>query len=118
MSTIDTSSLYNGYSNYYTSDIASASSVSADKLEESLTSTNLENATDEELMDVCKSFESYFIEQIFKEMKKSVKSEDDEGEYMQYFGDVLVESYAEEATEAGGIGLAQMLYESMKRSGY
>lgn len=117
MNTIDNSSFYQTYSNY-TSSMSSSSSVSADKLQESLTNANLEDATDEELMDVCKSFESYFIEQVYKEMKKTVKSEDDENSYMQCFGDILTQSYAEDATETGGIGLAQMLYESMKRSGY
>ena len=117
MSTIDTSTLYSAYSGY-TSSLSSTSDVSAKKLEESLNSSNLENSTDEELMDVCKSFEAYFIEQMYKEMKNTVKSEDDNNAYMQSFGDILTQSYAEDATESGGIGLAQMLYESMKRSGY
>lgn len=118
MNTIDTSALYKYNTYNYTSGLSSASAVSADKLEESLSSSNLENATDEELMDVCKSFEAYFIEQMYKEMKNTVKSEEDDNPYMQSFGDILTQSYAEDATESGGIGLAQMLYESMKRSGY
>lgn len=119
MNTIDTSSLYAAYANYNTTGATSTSStVSADELQEALTNTNLENSTDEDLMDVCKNFESYFIEQVYKEMKSSVKSEDDENQYMQCFGDILTQSYAEDATETGGFGLAQMLYESMKRSGY
>lgn len=117
MSTIDTSSFFHTYSNY-SNDLSSASDVSAKKLEESLNSSNLENSTDEELMDVCKSFEAYFIEQMYKEMKNTVKSEDDNNPYMQSFGNILTQSYAENATESGGIGLAQMLYEFMKRSGY
>lgn len=117
MSTIDTSSYFSTYSDY-SSGLSSASDVSAKKLEETLNSSNLENSTDEELMDVCKSFESYFIEQMYKEMKNTVKSEDDDNPYMQSFGNILTQSYAENATESGGIGLAQMLYESMKRSGY
>ncbi len=116
MNLIDSSSFYT-YSNY-TSNMSSTSSVSADKLQESLTNTSLENSTDEELMNVCKSFEAYFIEQVYKGMKNIVKSDDDQNAYMQCFGDILTQSYAENATEAGGIGLAQMLYESMKRSGY
>lgn len=84
------------------------------KLEDTL-NKNLEKASDDELMDVCKSFESYLVEQMFKEMKKTVNSEEDEGEYVSYFGDMLYEKYADDLTENGGLGIAQMLYESMKR---
>lgn len=83
---------------------------------ESTLSSNLSNATDEELMDVCKNFESYFIEQVFKEMKNTVLKADDENEYEEYFGDMLTEQYASEATANSGLGIAQMLYESMKRN--
>lgn len=85
------------------------------KLESKLTN-NLENATDEELMDVCKSFEAYFVEQMFKEMKKAVPSSDEESPYVSYFGDTLYKEYADNVVETGGMGIAQMLYESMKRN--
>lgn len=84
---------------------------------ESKLSGNLENATDEELMDACKSFESYLVTQVIKQVKSSVaKSEDDEGEYMNYFGDMLYEKYAQDITETGDLGIAQQLFESMKRN--
>lgn len=85
------------------------------KLEASL-SNNLKNATDDELMDVCKSFEAYFVEQMFKEMKKTVQTGDEKSPYISYFGDMLYEEYAENVVESGGMGIAQMLYESMKRN--
>ena len=44
------------------------------------------------------------------------KSEEDDGEYMQYFGDTLNQSYAEAITESGQVGLAKQLYDSMKRN--
>jgi flagellar protein FlgJ len=53
---------------------------------------------------------------MFKEMKKSVGSEEDQGEYVSYFGDMLYEKYADDVVETGGMGIAQMLYESMKRN--
>ncbi len=87
----------------------------ANALKSSIQGLDVENASDKELMDVCKEFEAYFVEQIFKEMKKTVKSPEDEGEYMQYFGDMLTQEYAKSATEGEGLGLAKMLYESMKR---
>lgn len=77
---------------------------------------DFENATDEELMNVCKSFESYFVEQVFKEMKKTIPQTEEENEYLNYFGDMLYQKYAENVTSSGDLGIAKMLYESMKRN--
>lgn len=107
---IGSDSLYNATSS--SMDISSKTN----ELKNSLTS-DLKDATDEELMNVCKSFESYFVEQIFKGMEKTIpKAEEDENEYVEYFGDMLYEQYASAATENSEIGLATMLYESMKRN--
>lgn len=100
---------------YITATTSLDTSKTANKLEEKLTN-NLENATDDELMDVCKSFEAYFIEQLFKEMKKTVPTEEDDSPYVSYFGDMLYEQYANDMVETGSIGIAKMLYESMKRN--
>ena len=96
---------------------ASASNARADKLSSSL--SNLENgtATDAELMEACKTFESYLVEQVIKQTKSAMlEDEDSKGEYMQYFGDMMTQSYAEMLTEKGDLGIAQMLYEAMKRN--
>ena len=74
------------------------------------------DSTDEELMDACKGFETYFVQKIIEQARKMVKSEEDDGEYMQYFGDTLNQSYAEAITESGQVGLAKQLYDSMKRN--
>lgn len=74
-------------------------------------------ATDEELLEACKSFEAYLLEQVFKGMEKTVlKSDEEENDYLAQFKDMFYEEYAEDATEGEGLGLAQMLYESMKRN--
>ena len=53
-----------------------------------------------------------------KEAKKTVKSdEDEENSYMQYFGDTLIQEYAEIVSDQSNLGIAQSLYESMKRNG-
>ena len=72
--------------------------------------------TDEELMEVCKSFESYMIEQVMKGMEKTIPGDDEENAYLEMFGDMLYQEYAKSATENQELGLAQMLYESMKRN--
>lgn len=94
----------------YTSSI---NATNTKQLENKLSSVNSEN--DDELMEVCKSFESYFVEQVFKALKKTVpESETNTGEYVEMFGDRLYEEYASMATESQGFGIAQMLYDSMK----
>lgn len=91
-----------------------ANSVKTDKITSAL---NNSEATDKELMDACKNFESYLLEQVFKNMQKTVmKDEEQEGDYLAQFGDMLYENYAEQSTEQGELGIAQMLYESMKRN--
>ncbi len=81
-------------------------------------SKDYNKATDEELMSACKQFETYFLEQIFKGMKNTVIKADEgsNNQYVEYFEGMQYEKYATDATENGGIGLAKMLYESMKRT--
>lgn len=114
--------LYSQYSDLYTSSSAK-NSAAADKLKDKIATTDYTKSTDDELMEVCKEFESYFTEQVFKAMEKMVpKSEDDSGSmssYTDYFGDMLTQEYAKNATESDngrGLGIAQMLYEQMKRN--
>lgn len=96
---------------------SSASTAKADKLSSSLDNLNEGTATDEELLEACKEFETYLVEQVIKNTKKAMlQDEDSEGEYMKYFGDYMTESYAELITENADLGIAQMLYESMKRN--
>lgn len=88
-------------------------SYSTEALQKKIAGADADTASDEELMEACKSFESYFVEQVIKEMKKTVKSEEEEGDYMQYFGDTLYQEYAKAVTESGQLGIAQMMYDSM-----
>ena len=79
----------------------------------------MSQATDEELMDACKEFEAYFMEQVMKEMIKTTKldGEDESSNTMvDYFKDTAIADLAKESTEQNSLGLAQMLYEQMKRN--
>ena len=108
-----------GLSGQYSS---SEYSQAVNELKNKISNTDYSKATDEELMEACKSFEAYFIEQAFKGMEKMVpKDEDDEDSsgmsYTDMFKDNLYQEYAESATERGdGLGIARMLYEQMKRN--
>lgn len=107
-SILDVSSMYDSYA-------SSFSSTSASSLKDSLESVN-SDSDDEELMNACKSFESYFVQKIIQQAEETVKSDDEEGEYLKYFGDTLTQAYADAITDSGEIGLAQQLYDSMKQS--
>ena len=80
-----------------------------------------ENTTDdEELMKACKSFESYMVEQIMAKMEEishidGVDSEKD-NEYLSMFNDTFIKDKAEILTKNTDLGIAKMLYESMKRN--
>jgi flagellar protein FlgJ len=72
---------------------------------------------DEELKDACKQFETYYIKQLFKEMKKSVPNG---GLYEKSHGrniyeDMLDNEYAKEASKVRGIGIADALYRQLSK---
>lgn len=101
----------------YLQSMQNASQAKTEKLSSSL--SNIENgtATDEELMEACREFETYLVEQVIKNTRSAMlEDEDSQGEYMKMFGDKLNQSYAEMITETADLGIAQMLYESMKRN--
>lgn len=100
-------------------DIYSANNQSTAKLENQLNS-DMKSATEDELMDACKQFEAYFLEQMFKSMMDTVpKNEEMSGSgsaLMDYYTDEMVQQLASDSTEQNSLGLAQMLYEQMKRN--
>ncbi len=106
-----------GNESLYLQSMQNASAAKAEKLSSSLSNIEKGTATDEELMAACKEFETYLVEQVIKNTKSAMlDDEDSQGEYMKMFGDKLNQSYAEMITETADLGIAQMLYESMKRN--
>ncbi len=105
----------------YASEMAANTLKNAQNSE--LTKKDLSNASDEELMDACKQFEEYFVEQIFKNALKSttlLSGDDSTSTYMStmkdYYRDQYSREMATEASKTGQIGLAQELYDQMKKS--
>lgn len=106
-----------GSDSLYLQNMQNASAAKAEKLSSSLSNIEKGTATDEELMEACKEFETYLVEQVIKNTRSAMlEDEDSQGDYMKMFGDKLNQSYAEMITETGNLGIAQMLYESMKRN--
>ena len=109
-------------------------------LTDKINGTDFYKASADELMSVCKDFESYFVEQMLKSMEKMAKidSDDDSSTSLfnsmasiggesdsamstlgSYFGDEMIKNYAELFTESDngkGLGIAQTLYQQMKRN--
>lgn len=107
--TLDPTALYN--INY------NKTSSEASKLEDKINNSDLSSASDDELMSVCKEFESYFLEQIFKGMEKMIpKTEKSSNNEVEMFSDMAYQDIAAKATEKTDFGIAQKLYEQMKRN--
>ncbi len=109
---MDIGNLASSYSDIY------GSNASASKLEGQLKS-DYSKATDEELMDACKQFEAYFLEQMFKEMVKTIPRNEDSSSstsMLDYFKDEMIQKVAADSTQQNSLGLAQMLYEQMRRN--
>lgn len=114
---VDFSNIAGMYSDTY----ANAANQRAAKLQDKLKDADYAKATDTELMDACKQFEAYFIEQMYKGMMKTIPSQENTSNYtatmMDYYKDQMIQTVAEETTnQNGGLGLAQMLYDQMKRN--
>jgi flagellar protein FlgJ len=104
------------YSDVY----ANATNQTATKLQSQIDGADYSDATDDELMDVCKQFEAYFIEQMYKGMMKTIPEDDSTSNYtstiLDYYKDQMIQEVAEQTTEQSSLGLAQMLYEQLKRN--
>lgn len=99
-------------------DNAKSTSQTAD-VEKTL-SSDLSTASDDELMDACKSFETYLIEQVVKEMEKTVQDDEDGDSSMSqmtdFYKDQMVETVSEQIAEQNGNTFAQTMYDQMKRN--
>ena len=99
------------YTDYMTQQVSSASKSNA------IASKDYANSTDDELLEACKQFESYFVEQSMKEAMKTTGAEDDEvmnNQLVSYFMDSTIQTLASDVTDQGTLGLAQKLYQQMK----
>ena len=104
------------YGNMYTN----AANQTASRLQNQLDGKDYSKVNEDELMNACKQFEAYFIEQMYKSMLKTIPQSEDTSNYtstvMDFYKDQMVQSIAEETGNQNGFGLAQMLYEQMKRN--
>lgn len=97
---------------YLDSSISSANTNSL----ENAANKDMSKTSDDELLDVCKQFESYFIEQVMKEMIKTVPTSDKSNQLVDYFKDMTVQELSSQVQEQSQLGLAQTMYEQLKRN--
>lgn len=77
-----------------------------------------ENSSEEEMKQAIKDFESYFVEQILKNVQESLKDDEDSSnaQLTEYFMGQVNETLADKIVEQTGSRLTQTLYEQMCRN--
>lgn len=110
----------NSMNTMYNDYIANSAASQKTARMEQLAKQGYDNASDDELMEVCKEFEAYFLEQVFKQMQKTVPesqfTSSSTSTLVDYFKDRAIQELAVQSTEQNSLGLAQMMYEQMKRN--
>ena len=94
------------------------SAEAASKVSNSISNVGA-NSTDEELTEAVESFESYMLEQVIKQVKKSVKPEDENSSTSQmteFYMDSTIQSLASTMVKEYGGTLTQDLVNQMKRN--
>ncbi len=101
---------------------ASESKNASAELVKSKISNVSSKSSEDELWAACKSFEAYFLEQMFKEMQKSVDAikpetgDNSTSTLVDYFKGETLQDICETSVETQSNGFAQMLYENLKRN--
>lgn len=75
----------------------------------------IEDQDDKQLKEACQEFEAYFVQNLFKEMRKTVPDgglfeSSNEG---QIYEDMLDEEYSKTIAENNGAGIANALYKQL-----
>ena len=106
-------------SNYLNSQaVNNRSAEAASKVSNSISNVGA-NSSDEELTEAVESFESYMLEQVIKQVKKSVKPEDENSSTSQmteFYMDSTIQSLASTMVKEYGGTLTQDLVNQMKRN--
>lgn len=104
-----------GYTSTYLENVQNQTSSSAAS---KVAGKDYSKATEEELLEACQEFEAYFVEQLFKAMRATVpeSEESSSASALDMFEDNLYQEYAKQSAENGQLGLAQQLFEQMKRN--
>ena len=77
-----------------------------------------ENSSEEEMKQAIKDFESYFVEQVLKNVKKSVMGDEESSndQLTSFYMDSVTEKMADQIVDSVGNRMTQTLYEQMCRN--
>ena len=77
-----------------------------------------EEESDAQLKEACAEFESYYINKVFSEMRKSIPETQlfEKAQGHEIYEDMLYEEYAKEIAAGKGSGIKDMLYNQLKKS--
>ncbi len=94
-----------------------SSSASAGAVNSSIQGID-ENSSEAEMKQAIKDFESYFVEQILKNVQESLGGDEDSSnsQLTEYFMGQVNEQIADKITDQVGDRLTQTLYEQMRRN--
>lgn len=75
----------------------------------------LESKDDEELMDACIEYEAYYVQQLFKEMRKTIPDGGlfEDSNEQDIYEDMLDEEYSKVMANNKGFGIANSLYKQL-----
>ncbi len=78
----------------------------------------IEKKDNEKLKNACQEFEGYYLQQLFKEMRKTVPESGllEKSEGRDIFEDMLYEEYAKDMSKGKGTGLSEMLYRQLSKN--
>ena len=96
-----------------------ASSAASTSSIEKIAGQDFSEENDDELLEACKEFEAYFLEQILGDMMDTITQDEDSGSMAQiknYANEGLYKEYAKMMADSGSIGLADKLYTQIKRT--
>jgi len=83
-----------------------------------VSNTQPSGRTDSEIQKVSKDFEAIFLRMLFKEMRNTIQKTGLMGNSraMEYFESMYDEQVAQQMTEAGGVGFANVVYQQLRQS--
>ena len=97
---------------------AATSSANASSVSSKLGNVN-SSSSESDMKDAIKDFESYFVEQMLKNVEDSLKSDDEDSTNSQmtdYYMDSVNQKMSDELLDQCGDRVTQKLYEQMKRN--
>lgn len=75
------------------------------------------NDDDKALKEACRQFESYYLSQIYKQMRSTIPESGllEAAPGRDIFQSMLDDAYAEESSKGIGTGIAEVMYKQLKR---